>query len=256
MSAIDNENMEASGHTHYGVRKHLGRVVYKSAGNIETGEDLHSWMERCGLRQVDAADVLGVTKTHLQKLLKSPKVSSTLSKLAAAHEKSITPMPDETNIVDSNVALGDYHEVTDLNHLTVLTAGIAAVARGMTTMSGLNVDVAMPQRPAVIASGEARGLKWHQPIWIMACPLYPERIESRIDTEGNRYRIADPVRIVVDCYRMKTDIFHLEEIVRDALDTYGCTREEILDFAERGDAQLPAADRVTDSIKADLDKID
>jgi hypothetical protein len=255
MINIDDENMEASGFAHYGVRKHLGRVVYKSAGDVVSGDDLRAWMKRCGLRQSDAAEILGVTRTHLQKLLRGPKISATLSKLAAAHEASITPIPDHTNIVDSNAALGEYHEVTALGDQCVLTGGIAANLKGMTTMVGHLVDVAMPPHPAAVAAGRSEDWKWQKPVRFLACPLYPERIESRIDTDGNRYRIADAVRIVVDSFRLNVEPFSMEEILREALDEHDATKEEIVDFAKRGDAHLAPSERVLPMIEAEFDRL-
>lgn len=255
MTVIDDENMEASGFAHYGVRKQLGRVVYKSAGEIITGEDLRAWMQRCGLRQSDAAEILGVIRTHLQKLLRGPKISASLSKLAAAYEASITPTPDYTNIVDSNAALGEYHEVTAISDQCVLTAGIAANLKGMTTMVGHIVDVAMAPHPAAIAAGRKEDWKWPKPIRHLACPLYPERIESRIDTDGNRYRIADAVRIVVDCFRLGIEPFSLEEILREALDEHNVTKEEIIDFAKRGDDRLPEDKHVLPAVEAEFKRL-
>lgn len=187
-------------------------------------EEFKNWIERNGLRTVDAADVLRLSKTSVLRI-KSGAQGLTRSIQALAElfeERRIV-----ADHIDNMAASADLAEKCRDTVYGVVTGVSAAAMRGWTSASTNYWFMAMPGEH--LANFEVPDT-----LETLACDQLPDRVEVRKDVDGNWYRLADPVRTVVDAVRDDTRQvkFHVEEIVRAAVED-GVSTKDMIAFAEK-----------------------
>lgn len=180
------------------------------------------WMDRNGLRASDAANVLRLTRTSVQRVKSGAQALHPLRQdLAVAFEERRTVSDD----VDEMAATADLAETCAAVHMAVVTGVTAAAVRGWTSASTHDRYVVLPVRFAAMSVPDG--------VVTIGCPQLPNRVEIRTDVEGRPYRLADPVRTVVDMLRddVRQGEFHAEEVIRAALSD-GVSPDDIRLFAE------------------------
>lgn len=197
--------------------------------SIWSSSEFNNWVKRNGLRNADAAEILFLTPTSVSRLRNGNQAMTPRTQAMAEIYAAGGFVSDD---IDVTAEVAELATTCAEVEMSVITGVTAAAMRGWTTASVHDRFIALPPHPAA--------LKMPSNTHALACPLLPERVEVRKDIAGNWYRLADPVRTVVDA--MRDDVrqvkFHVEEVVRAALDE-GVKNEDILDFAKRqgsGDA--------------------
>lgn len=176
---------------------------------MENGLDFADWQDRNGLRRQDAAEVVCLKHaSSVSRLRSADHIHRHVSKLAAQFEADRFVADDLDEVAET---LG-YADLCAEVPFSVITGVSAATLRGWTTAHVHDRFVALPPHPA----------KLRQPdrVIALACPVLPEHVELRKDGAGRFYRLADPLRTVVDAVRddVRQGRFHVREIVNAAID--------------------------------------
>lgn len=188
-----------------------------------TKSDFVSWMERNGLRAADAAAILLLTPTSVKRIKSGAQTLMPRTQaLALAYE---APRVASDEGIDSQADLADLAETCGEVEFSVITGVTAAAMRGWTTASTHVRFVALPPRPARLRQPDG--------VFALTDPFPTLRVELRQDASGRTYRLADPVRTVVDAVRdAKRQVkFHVEEVVRAAL-YEGVSPQDLVSHAE------------------------
>lgn len=203
-------------------------------------QDFAGWMARNGLRAADAAAVLFLTPTSVKRIKSGAQTLMPRTQALALAFEATRKATDEG--IDSQADFADLAETCDEVELSVVTGVTAAAMRGWTTASTHVRFVALPPQPA--------RLRMPDGVFALADPHPADRVELRRDASGRAYRLADPVRTVVDAVRDSTRqvSFHVEEVVRSALEE-GVSPQDLLDHAALyGDETLSAMhDRLSEA---------
>jgi len=199
-----------------------------------TERDFAAWMERNGLRAADAAAILFLTPTSVKRIKSGSQALLPRTQALALAFETQRMRSDEG--IDSQADLADLAETCEDVELSVVTGVTAAAMRGWTTASTHVRFVALPPQPA--------RLRMPDGVYALPDPHLPVRVELRHDASGRPYRMADPVRTVVDAVRdaERQVSFHVEEVVVSAL-AEGVAPQDLLDHAALYGGETVAAMR-------------
>lgn len=172
--------------------------------------DFVAWMSRNGLTAAAAAEVLYLTATSVKRIRNgSQAILIRTQALAEDFEMRRTVVDPE---LDSQADVADVADTCRDIEFSVITGMTSAALRGWTTASTHVRFVALPPRPAK--------LRLPAGVFAVADRHLPRRVELHSDSSGRWFRLADPVRTVVDAVRDvdRQVAFHVEEVVRSAID--------------------------------------
>ncbi|WP_315922416.1 hypothetical protein [Mesorhizobium sp. SP-1A] len=188
-----------------------------------TKEDFNGWMDRNGLTYVEACEVLNLSIDDVCHLMDGTKPVWAEDQERAERFEASRFVSDD---IDMAAALAELSNTCKLCPQGVITGVSAAALRGWTTANTHVYFVAL--LPEYVG----------KPLPSNVVPVVTDnildRVEVRKDVEGGWYRLADPVRTVVDAVRddVSQDRFSVEELVREAI-AEGVDRAELLDFAQK-----------------------
>lgn len=187
-----------------------------------TEADFAAWMDRNGLRAADAAAILFLTPTSVKRIKSGAQTLTPRTQALALSFENQRMRFDEG--IDSQADLADLAETCEEVEFSVVTGVTAAAMRGWTTASTHVRFVALPPQPA--------RLRMPDGVFALPDPHLPLRVELRHDASGRSYRMADPVRTVVDAVRdaERQVNFHVEEVVGSAL-AEGISPQDLLEHA-------------------------
>lgn len=193
-----------------------------------TKSDFEVWMSRNGLDVNDVVRILNehtltseISYTEINSILHGDEpIREEYTAIAKKFETSRF-VSDEIDSTATFVELSDKCDVVPRGVITGLSAG---VMRGWTSATTYVYYVATT--PSEV------GKEYPKDIIAVPCENLTERVQVRKDAEGNWYRLADPVRMVVDAARLEYDEFSVEELVREAL-AEGISRDELYQFAHK-----------------------
>jgi len=190
-----------------------------------TKQEFADWMTRNGYRVKDAAERLGLTPLSVKRMKAGTQAVTRQTAMLVEKDEAARLVTDAD--VDMAATLADVADTCALVPFSVVTGVTAAVLRGWTTANVHVQFVALPPHPA-------RFRMPGEEIVALPDPLLPERVELHRDRDGRWFRIADPVRTVVDAIRFDEEQvrFHVEEVVRSAVSA-GVTVSDLLDFAAK-----------------------
>jgi len=190
---------------------------------LNTGQDFANWQDRNGLRRSDAAGIVYLRHAvSVSRLRSAETVHPRVAALAAVYEAGRFVSDDLDEVAET---LG-YADLCAAVPFSVVTGVSAATLRGWTTAHVNDRFVALPPHPAALRQPDR--------VLALACPVLPDHVELRRDGAGRWYRLADPVRTVVDTVRddVRQGRFHAREVVNAAVDE-GVSPEALLAYAAR-----------------------
>lgn len=185
--------------------------------------DFLAWQTRNGLTKEQAAAIVELSPKSVQRIRTGTQgVGRWQQHLAEAFEASRRVSDD----LDIMAAAMDLAVACEAAPLGVVTGVTSAALRGWSTAATHDRILAMPPHPAVLT----------QPgdVLAVACTLLPERVELRTDVDGRTYRLADPVRTLVDA--AAGDVaqvrWHVQEAFNCAI-ADGVDLDDVREFADR-----------------------
>lgn len=199
-----------------------------------TRADFVSWMNRNGLTHDDVAVVFNqhpltddLTADDVREILEGDKPVWEEYEASARRYEANRLVSDD---VDMSAAISELSEKCKSVPQGVITGITAGSLRGWTTANTFVYFVAT--KPENVTKD------YPSNIVPIACDNILDRVEIRQDVDGNWYRLADPVRMVVDAVRfdVEQDRFSVEELFREAI-AEGVDRDELYEFARKQGAQ-------------------
>lgn len=192
--------------------------------------DFINWMSRNGLTHDDVASVFNqhpltndLTAFDARDILDGNAPLWEEYEACARRFEAERIVADEVDITASIAELADKCNTVPQGVITGITAGSL---RGWTSANTFVYFVAT--KPEHLTKDYPANIV---PI---ACDDILDRVEVRQDSDGNWYRLADPVRMVIDAihFDVEQDRFSVEELFREAI-AEGVSRDELYEFANK-----------------------
>jgi hypothetical protein len=192
--------------------------------------DFINWMNRNGLTHDDVACVFNqhpltndLTASNVRDILDGTAPLWEEYEASARRFEAERLVSDDVDMTAAIAELSDKCQTVPQGVITGITAGSL---RGWTSANTIVYFVA--------TKSENVAKDYPSNIIPIACDNIMDRVEVRQDSDGNWYRLADPVRMVIDAirYDVEQDRFSVEELFREAI-AEGVRRDELCEFAKR-----------------------
>jgi hypothetical protein len=178
--------------------------------------DFLAWQTRNGLTKEQAALVIELSPKSVQRIRTGTQGVGRWQQHLAETFEANRRVSDDLDVMAAAMDLAVACEAAPFGIVTGITS---AALRGWSTATAHDRILAMPPHPAALTQPEN--------VIAVACTLLPEHVELRTDVDGRTYRLADPVRTLVDA--AAADVVQVRWHVQEA---FSCAIADGVDLGE------------------------